>query len=85
MASTNNSLFIPSNFPTFTMPQQMQQRYQSIYAQCVTLKRDYDTTTDSELKDALRIVLSKKNEQLQSIWTNYTSTINTQIQSVAPN
>lgn len=75
---------MPSSFPSFTLPQQQQQQYTTIYNLCIPLKKEYDTTTDNELKDALRIVLSKKNQQMQSIWSSYTSTINVQIQSVAP-
>ena len=67
------------------MPPQQQQQYQQIYSQCVALKKDYDSTTDADLKNALRIVLTKKTESLQSIWSSYTSTINVQIQSVSPN
>ena len=69
----------------FSMPPQQQQQYQQIYSQCVALKKDYDSTTDADLKNALRIVLTKKTESLQSIWSSYTSTINVQIQSVSPN
>jgi len=73
--------FTPSNF---SMPPQQQQQYQQIYTQCIALKKDYDSTTDTDLKNALRVVLTKKTEQMQSIWTSYTSTINNQIQSVLP-
>jgi len=80
MNSTIRS-FTPSNL---NMPPQQQQQYQQIYSQCVTLKKDYDVTTDVDFKNALRVVLTKKTEQMQSIWSSYTSTINTQINSVLP-
>jgi hypothetical protein len=67
-----------------SMPPQQQQQYQTIYTQCVALKKDYDAATDVDLKNALRIVLTKKTEQMQSIWASYTSTINVQINSVLP-
>jgi len=73
--------FTPSNF---SLPPQQQQQYQQIYSQCVSLKKDYDATTDVDLKNALRVVLTKKTEQLQGLWASYTSTINIQIQSVSP-
>jgi hypothetical protein len=85
MNSTIRSFYNPSSGTPFSMPQNQQQQYQVIYNQCVSLKKDYDSTSDQELKDALRVVLAKKNTQLQDIWSSYTSTINTQIQSVAPN
>ena len=73
--------FTPSNF---SMPTQQQQQYQQIYTQCIALKKDYDAATDVDLKNALRVVLTKKTEQMQNIWSSYTSTINSQIQSVIP-
>ena len=62
----------------------MYQQYQMLYNQTVALKKDYDSTTDIELKDALRTVLSKKIEQLETIASNYTSTMNVQIQGLVP-
>jgi len=84
MNSTIRSNYTPSFVNNFTMPPQQQQQYQAIYNQCVALKKDYDTTNDADLKNALRVVLSKKSQEMQTIWSNYTSTINTQIQSVMP-
>ena len=81
MNSTIRS-FIPSN--NFTMPPQQQQQYQAIYVLCNSLKKDYDATTDPELKAALKTVLNSKIASLQSIWSAYTSTINVQISSVIP-
>jgi len=66
------------------MPPQQQQKYQTIYNQCLALKKDYDTTMDADLKNALYVVLLKKSQEMQTIWSNYTSTINTQIQSIIP-
>ena len=80
MNSTIRS-FTPSNL---SMPPQQQQQYQVIYNQCVALKKDYDATTDVDLKNALRIVLTKKTEQMQALWSSFTSTINQQIISVMP-
>jgi len=76
--------FTPSFVNNFSLPPQQQQQYQQIYSQCVSLKKDYDATTDIDLKNALRVVLTKKTEQLQGLWASYTSTINIQIQSVSP-
>lgn len=83
MNSTIRS-FTPSFLNNFSMPPQQQQQYQQIYSQCVYLKKDYDTTTDVDLKNALRVVLNKKTQQMQDLWSSYTSTINVQIQSVLP-
>ena len=66
------------------MPQQQQPQYQTIYSQCSSLKKDYDAATDPTYKEALRVVLNNKVLQLQGLMSSYTSTINTQIQSVLP-
>lgn len=71
------SLFFPNSL-------QPNQQYQTLYNQTISLKKDYDTTTDSEMKDALRIVLNKKIQQLETITTVYTSTMNAQIQGLVP-
>ena len=81
MNSTIRSAF---TLPNFTMPPQQQQMYQQLYSQCISLKKDYDSTTDIDLKNALRIVIVKKTEQMQSIWASYTSTITMQILNITP-
>ena len=68
-------------FPNSLLPNQ---QYQTLYNQTSALKKDYDTTTDTELKDALRTVLTKKIQQLETITTVYTSTMNAQIQGLVP-
>ena len=76
-----------ANFPFFnqTPANQSSQKYQILYNQTTALKKDYDSTTDSEMKSALRVVLNKKIEELQTMNNVYTSTINTQIKSLVPN
>jgi hypothetical protein len=76
-----------SNFPFFNQSpiNQYNQKYQVLYTQTSALKKDYDSTTDSEMKSALRVVLNKKIEELQTMNNVYTSTINTQIKSLVPN
>jgi hypothetical protein len=82
-----------SNFPFFNrinnnqqqQQQQQSQKFQTIYNQTSALKKDYDNTTDIEMKSALRVVLNKKIEELQTMNNVYTSTINTQIKSLVPN
>ena len=82
---TNNPTIRPfQQANNFSMSPQLQQQYQTLYSQCNTLKKDYDTTTDVDLKNALRVVLNKKIESLQGLVTSYTSTINVQIQTVTP-
>jgi hypothetical protein len=73
-----------NNFSNFSMPPQINQQYQTIFNQCNTLKKEYDSTTDEDLKNALRVVLNKKIEQLQSLTASYTSTINVQLQRITP-
>lgn len=75
-----------SNFPFFNQApaNQYNQKYQVLYTQTSALKKDYDSTTDSEMKNALKVVLNKKIEELQSITSVYTSTMNTQIQGLLP-
>jgi hypothetical protein len=73
-----------NNFSNFSMPPQINQQYQTIFNQCATLKKEYDSTTDEDLKNALRVVLNKKIEQLQSLTASYTSTINVQLQRITP-
>ena len=67
-----------------SMPPQLNQQYQLIYTQCTPLKKEYDATTDEDLKNALRVVLNKKIEQLQVLTASYTSTINVQLQTITP-
>ena len=81
-----------SNFPFFNrinnnqqQQQQQSQKFQTIYNQTISLKTDYDATMDSEMKSALRVVLNKKIEELQTMNNVYTSTINTQIKNLVPN
>jgi len=74
----------PQQPMNFNMSPQLQQQYQILYSQCNTLKRDYDNTTDEDLKNALRIVLNKKIEQLQGLVSSYTSTINVQLKTITP-
>jgi light-regulated signal transduction histidine kinase (bacteriophytochrome) len=71
----------PNNF---SMSPQLNQQYQSIFNQCINLKKEYDSTADEDLKNALRVVLNKKIEQLQSLTASYTSTINVQLQRITP-
>jgi hypothetical protein len=71
----------PNNF---SMSPQLNQQYQSIFNQCINLKKEYDSTTDEDLKNALRVVLNKKIEQLQGLTASYTSTINVQLQTITP-
>ena len=78
-----------SNRPFFNPSMMNQQnnynaQYQTLYNQTTALKKDYDTTTDTEMKAALRIVLTKKINELQNITSVYTSTMNVQIQTITP-
>ena len=75
-----------ANFPFLnqTPANQSSQKYQILYNQTAALKKDYDTTTDTEMKNALKIVLNKKIEELQNITTVHTSAMNAQIQALVP-
>ena len=77
--------FQPSGNNNNNNTQSQTQKYQTIYNQTISLKNDYDNTTDPEMKSALKIVLNKKIEELHNITSVYTSTINTQIKSLVPN
>jgi hypothetical protein len=58
-------------------------QYQTLYAQASALRKEYDAETNTELKDALRIVLQHKIAQIQSLWTKQNTTVSNQIDKLS--
>ena len=58
-------------------------QYQTLYAQASALRKEYDAETNTELKDALRIVLQHKIAQIQALWAKQNTSVNNQIDKLS--
>lgn len=58
-------------------------QYQTLYSQASALRKEYDAETNTELKDALRIVLQHKIAQIQALWAKQNTSVNNQIDKLS--
>ena len=58
-------------------------QYQTLYAQASALRKEYDAETNTDLKNALRIVLQHKIAQIQALWTKQNTAVNNQIDKLS--
>ena len=58
-------------------------QYQTLYAQASALRKEYDAETNTELKNALRVVLQSKITQIQTLWAKQIEFINNQIDKLS--
>lgn len=69
--------------PNDTPISSYQAQYQTLYNQTLALKKEYQTVTDTSIKDAMRVVLMYKISKIQELLNTYNLSVNTQLQELS--